>query len=217
MSITYISMGPVNCYLVHTKTGPILVDSGTPGTGPELAGALQAVGTDLSEIRLLLLTHGHYDHAGNAAWLQREHGIPVAIHEQEVDFVRTASMKVPQGTSLLARTIGCIFTLTRIKSSWEGFEPEIVLNSHTDLRAYGLDAGLIEFPGHTFGSIGLLFPNGDLISGDLVSNMRKPGLGMFGRDKEQMKRDIKGLKSLGVRVVYPGHGRPFGIESLKTD
>lgn len=216
MNVTKIALGAVNCYLIRTKAGLFLVDSGVNGTVHQLLSAIKEAGEDPKYIKLLILTHGHSDHAGNAAWLQREYEIPVAVHRLEAEYVRSASNEVPRGTSWLARLIGLLFKVLAGKREWEGFEPDHLLDGETDLDAYGLDAQLLEFPGHTAGSIGVLFSNGDLIAGDLVANLRKPSVAMFAQDLQRMKADIRGLKARGVKMLYPGHGNPFPVTALKV-
>lgn len=215
MKITRISLGPVNCYLVRSGTDAILIDSGNAESRDRLMQGLRAVGQPPEDIRLLVLTHGHSDHAGNAAWLRREYKIPVAIHAKDAAYVEKASNEIPPGTSFLARAIGVLLTRLGSRNGWEGFRPDHLLESDASLASLGLEAQLMEFPGHTPGSIGLLLPEGQLIAGDLVSNLRKPGLGMFAADVQRMRVDIRALEDRGVRTIYPGHGAPFPVEQVK--
>lgn len=215
MSIKRISLGPVNCYLIRTDAGLFLIDSGTAGSGEQLIRGIAEAGEDIGAVRLIIITHGHSDHAGGVAYLKRKYGIPVAIHQKDAAYVQNASNAIPPGTSVLTRMIGSLIALASRKSTWEGFDPDQILNGTTNMNDFGLDAKLLEFSGHTPGSIGLLFPNGDLIAGDLVTNFRKPGLGMFATDVDRMKQDIKGLQALGVKRIFPGHGRPFEAEQLQ--
>lgn len=212
--IKRISLGMVNCYLIKTDGGLILIDSGTAGSGEQLTRGIAEAGEDIGAVRLMIITHGHADHAGGVAYLKRQYGIPVAIHEKDAEYVQNGSNAIPPGTSTLANIIGSLMVFANRKSTWEGFNPDHLLNGISNMMDFGLDAKLLEFPGHTPGSIGLLLPNGDLIAGDLVSNLRKPGLGMFAADVDRMRADIGGLQAMGVKRVFPGHGSPFEAELL---
>lgn len=209
MPIKRISLGMVNCYLITTDGGLFLIDSGTAGSSEQLIRGTAEAGEDIGAVTLIILTHGHSDHAGGVAYLKRKYGIPVAIHHKDAAYVQNASNDIPSGTSILASIIGSLMALFSRKNTWEGFTPDHILSGETDMNSFGLDAKLVEFPGHTPGSIGLLFPNGDLIAGDLVTNFRKPGLGMFATDIGRMKQDIGDLQAMGVKRIFPGHGRPF--------
>src|SRR5579883_1692694 len=61
-------------YLLRTAT-PVLVDAGTLGDEEDLRTGLAAVGADPFDVRLVVITHAHHDHAGLAASLQRSGAI----------------------------------------------------------------------------------------------------------------------------------------------
>ena len=74
---------------------------------------------------------------------------------------------------------------------------------------------VIDLPGHTPGSIGLLdeeesaLLSGDAIyEGGLIDTLPES-------DVEQYARTMERLRTLDVDVVYPGHGEPFGRERLR--
>ncbi|NBC36345.1 MBL fold metallo-hydrolase [Novosphingobium sp. FSY-8] len=63
--------------VVDTPQGLVLIDAGLPQSVPVLAQALAARGRRLSDIRAILLTEGHYDHAGGVAAIVRASGARV--------------------------------------------------------------------------------------------------------------------------------------------
>ncbi len=72
----------IGVYLVETRDGPALVDCGPASTVSALKRGLEARGLKLSDVRHLLLTHIHFDHAGAAGVLVREHpGLRVHVSE----------------------------------------------------------------------------------------------------------------------------------------
>ena len=66
--------------LLETDAGVLLVDPGPSTTLPMLTAALEAEGCGWADVRALLLTHIHLDHAGCAGTLVREHRLPVYVH-----------------------------------------------------------------------------------------------------------------------------------------
>ncbi len=79
---TPFPVGPVNAYLLAGD--PLtLVDAGpkTAEAQRALDAGVAAAGVRLQHIRRLLLTHGHTDHAGNAAWVVQRSGAEVYLHE----------------------------------------------------------------------------------------------------------------------------------------
>jgi len=63
----------IGVYVVETAEGPALYDCGPATTLPQLKEGLRERGLDLSDIRHLLLSHIHLDHAGAAGSIVRKH------------------------------------------------------------------------------------------------------------------------------------------------
>ena len=77
-----------NCYLLLGEK-PVLVDTGAPGDLRTILAALQRHKVAPKDLALILLTHGHSDHAGCAAELKRRSGAQVAIHAGDAALART--------------------------------------------------------------------------------------------------------------------------------
>lgn len=80
---------PFDCdvYMVDTGDGLILVDAGVgPKGDAPLKGILES-GHQLSEVKMILLTHGHADHSGNARYLHEQTGAPIFAHENCAQYV----------------------------------------------------------------------------------------------------------------------------------
>ena len=72
-----LKMGMVNAYLLETDDGVLLVDAGWPNRTEAIFNAVQESGHNPADIRNLVLTHGHIDHAGSAAEVRwRTHVCP---------------------------------------------------------------------------------------------------------------------------------------------
>ncbi len=69
----------IAAYLVETSDGPVLIESGPYSTYDHLQRAIRHTGVDPADIRHVLLTHIHFDHAG-AAWAFAEQGATVYVH-----------------------------------------------------------------------------------------------------------------------------------------
>src|SRR4249919_1286114 len=73
----------IGCYLLETAGGPALQDCGPTTCVPELKSGLAGHGLELTDIRHLLLSHIHLDHAGAAGVLVREHPA-LQVHVSEI-------------------------------------------------------------------------------------------------------------------------------------
>lgn len=66
-------------FIVESEDGPIVIESGPHSTFPQLEKGLQKLGYNISDVKHLLLTHIHFDHAG-AAWVLAKQGAKVYVH-----------------------------------------------------------------------------------------------------------------------------------------
>lgn len=69
----------IAAFVVDTNAGAVLIESGPHSTFPQLTKALQLAGYQLNDIKHVLLSHIHFDHAG-AAWCFAEHGATIHVH-----------------------------------------------------------------------------------------------------------------------------------------
>ena len=215
--IEIITLASVNSYLVEAGDAFVLVDTGKPEKRSELDARLEASGCGLADLRLIVLTHGDYDHAGNAAHLRRKHGTRIAMHADDVARVEHGDWTLgtkpkPDKFPLIFRIVSAFIR----PGPFDVFTPDILLEDGQSLESHGLDGTVLHLPGHTKGSIGVLTGTGDLFCGDLMDSMMgKPSLEFFIDDMSAARASLGRLRSLHVKTVYPGHGKPFPLDKVK--
>lgn len=69
----------IGSFLIPTSTGVVLIECGPESTFPQLREGIRALGYSLSDVRHVLLTHIHFDHAG-AAWKLAKEGAKIYVH-----------------------------------------------------------------------------------------------------------------------------------------
>ncbi len=78
----YDVKGVIAAVLLHGPGGAAIIDPGPASTLPALRAGLERAGIALTDVRAILLTHIHLDHAGATGTLVREHpGLRVYVHE----------------------------------------------------------------------------------------------------------------------------------------
>ena len=87
-------------------------------------------------------------------------------------------------------------------------ENVIHIKEGDDLSGYGINAKIIELPGHTKGSVGVDVEGTDLIVGDALDNWIAPATGHLYSDKNALKASAEKIRALGPRKIYYGHGKP---------
>ncbi|PAP78522.1 MBL fold metallo-hydrolase [Rubrivirga marina] len=209
----------VNAYLVGPLGGPwVLVDTGLPTTSTWVRRAAEArYGTTPPEA--IVLTHGHFDHAGNAAVLADHWGVPILAHEAELPFLTGRSDYPPQDPT----PGGAIAFLSR-------FFPTAGYAFGGRVRALPADGAVpglpdwrwVHTPGHTPGHVSL-FREADrtLLAGDAVAtadldswigvatNAREVSRSPvpFVSDWDATDASVRRLADLRPTTLAAGHGR----------
>lgn len=206
----------VNAYLLKATDGFVLVDTGLPNNWDALNEQLAAAGCLPDRLKLVVITHGDLDHTGGCLNLREKYGAKIAIHHDDAEMVE-------KGVVLKREITNPIFKMMMKlrKHRMRGrmpqvatFEPDIILSDGQSLEEYGVDAKVLHLPGHTPGSIAILMSDGDIIVGDTLSNMFKPGVSPFIADRDQLARSVKALKEMDLKTIYPGHGKAFSAGAL---
>ncbi|MBI5034454.1 MAG: MBL fold metallo-hydrolase [Chloroflexi bacterium] len=212
LSLPY-KLGTVNCYLIKTDTGYVLIDTGSSNSRAELEKELASTGCQPGNLKLIVITHGDFDHIGNAAFLRATFGAKIAMHYGDFGMAEHGDMfwNRKKGNPLLRMIAPLMFGFSQAYR----FKPDLSIVDGTDLSEYGFNAHVVSIPGHSKGSIGILIANGDLFCGDLLDNTAKPALNSIMDDLATAHASLAKLESLKIKTVYPGHGNPFPMELFK--
>jgi len=212
--IKIIEMTFVNAFLIKVKEGFVLIDTGLPMFWNKLESELLSAGCLPDKLKLVVITHGDFDHAGNCAKLQQKYKSRIAIHKEDSGMVEHGVLLKRKVRSLTARIFSLLRKLKKRKFSLESFTPDIFLTDGQRLSEYGLNARVLHIPGHTPGSIGILTDDGILFAGDTFTNRRKPDTATYIENSMQLKESLERLKMLNIKTIYPGHGQPFEMSLL---
>ncbi len=201
--ITRIKCGNGNCYIVSNGENAILVDSSMEQYREKILSACKPY-----KMRLLILTHGHIDHAQNAAFLSKELNIPAAICRADLDLLHDNLAQKMTADTFLGKIVLSVSEKQTFKKHIPEFTPTVFLDEGDRLDSYGISAGIIRVPGHTNGSIAVDVGGKHLIVGDALMNMFYPTVSMLYHDKSAMLKSAERISALGERTIYFGHGKP---------
>ena len=208
-------LGTVNCYLVETDGGFFLIDTGTSSRRAELESELANAGCRPGDLKLIVLTHGDFDHTGNAAYLRKAFGAQIAMHRDDSGMAEEGDMfwNRSSGNALIRMLAPILFRFGKSNR----FRPDLFVAEGDDFSEYGFDAQVLSIPGHSQGSIGILTTGGDLFSGDLFDNSTGPATNSIMDDPAACEASVEKLQRFEVHTVYPGHGEPFAMESFLAE
>lgn len=203
----------------------MLIDVYYPGYYGQFEKKLEKIGITASDIKYLLLTHHHDDHAGFAAELVRNTGCRVIAH-------RNALSALEKGDSEDAcdkpvnRRLQIVFTFYMLFHKEFKFPPvrlaerDIIIEGDNDefLKGIGIDGVILHTPGHTRDSISVLLSDGSAFVGDTAMNfLRWTGVGhrpIYIEDIDTVYESWRKLRERGARVIYPSHGNCFSAAKL---
>ena len=83
--VRIIELGFVNAYLLKGDKGFVLIDTGLPQQQEQLENELKSAGCTPENLKLVILTHGDWDHTGNAAFLKEKYHTKIAVHPGDVN------------------------------------------------------------------------------------------------------------------------------------
>ena len=192
MNIFSFKCGPLLAcaYLVWQdgQNKAILIDAG--GHTDKILSLSKEKGLQIGAV---LLTHGHFDHVGACARLQKL-GVKIYIHQLDEQLVST-----DKGTCGFAVKV-------------DTFTPDYTLQGGEELDLYGLKIKVIHTPGHTKGGVCYLIEN-SLFSGDTIFQGSYGRVDLGDGDINELKHSIIGVlfNLEGDLDVYPGHERKTNL------
>ena len=208
-NISTIEMTFVIAFLVKVNDGFILIDTGLSLFWKTLEDKLINAGCLPGNLKLVIITHGDFDHTGNCAKLQQKYNCKIAMHKGDVFLAEGGPSPKRKVRSLKAKIFMFIRRLKRRKLPYVAFKPDFFLTDNQNLSEFGFNATVLHIPGHTKGSIGILTNDGDLFAGDTFTNRKKPDGATYIENEIELKNSVERLKKLNIKTIYPGHGKPF--------
>ncbi len=187
MNIVNVSYDSTNYYILEIDKGKLLIDSGWPGTLPKLSAELKRKGIPLNEIKYLLVTHFHPDHAGLTQEL-RNLGAKLILLESQIGFI------APLSELFKSKDLPYVEILQDDKFPLKFSE------SRGFLATLGVDGEIISTPGHSDDSISLILDEGFAFTGDLQPRFMLP------EDDGVSKESWDRIQRHKITRIFPGHG-----------
>jgi glyoxylase-like metal-dependent hydrolase (beta-lactamase superfamily II) len=217
-NIIQIKTAYVNSYLIRNGKDSILVDTGLEKSGKKILQSISNEGLSPSDIKLIILTHPHYDHCMGARAIKNYTGAQILVHRSGESKFRKGHCRLPKGTNFL---LEAWTSMGRLFMPWLAYfpsvEPDITIGEEKRLEGYGLDIRIVPTPGHTEGSITVILDEKHAILGDTVVNHTRTPFPPFADDPKTLINSWKSLIESGIEFIYPGHGNPFRVERLLVE
>ncbi|MBN2224472.1 MAG: MBL fold metallo-hydrolase [Deltaproteobacteria bacterium] len=222
-TVKSVKVGFTNIYFIPCTGGWLQIDCGYPGDYEKYLTEAGKIGIDPADVKYLLLTHHHDDHAGFAAEFVKNHNPVVIVHEKALG-------PLAAGASVedMRPVNGCVKTVFSVFSGFHEFvfppfvprETDLVIGVDNGdiLRRIGVNGVILSTPGHTDDSISVVTADGSAFAGDVAMNFfgvcgiqHRP---IYIKDIDQVYASWERLQEFGAVTIYPSHGDPFPASEL---
>lgn len=206
-NLYYVGANDVAAFLVTGPEGHVLIDGGYPGTAPMIMRSIARLGFDIRDVKVLLSSHAHFDHAGGLAALQKASGAELWVSEGDAPMVASGGDSPGIGPLRLLVWSGLTrYPIPRIDHRFR--DGAVVRVGPVALTAHVT-------PGHTPGCTTWTFPVRD--GGRVLNVVSACSLGepasIFPPDsatRADFERTFRTLRALPADIWVTAHARKFG-------
>lgn len=207
-NIYYVGTKGLAAYLIATPKGAILLDGTMEENVPAIEANIKALGFKLGDVKVLLNSHAHFDHAGGLAALKRDTGAKLAAMSGDV----------------WALEHGKHFGLTSYpRGTFPAVRVDRVLRDGEVVALGGVRMTAVATPGHTSGCttwvlpiarkadrVTVVFPCSMTVAGNrLVGNSEYPQI------VRDFRRSFDRIGALNADIVLPAHPDAAGVLTRK--
>ncbi len=188
-----------HAYLLRGEGGSVLVDTGTEKLAEHTLAACHHMG-----VKLIFLTHGHFDHCQNAAYFAQELHCPIAISPLDAPLLKGEKRPV-MGEGLWGKAFAWASNRNIQKQPIPEAASTVFLEDGMPLSPYGIAGKAVALPGHTAGSMGIFLESRELLAGDAMFGLWGPGPAWCWEDKALMETSLEKIRGLRAKRIYTGH------------
>lgn len=206
-NLYYVGTYDLAVYLITTPAGNILINTGVNDSTAPIRANIEALGFKFNDIKLLLATHGHWDHVAAMAEIKRITGARMLMHEDDADLLESGGSmdyRFPQGR-------GAVYEPVKVDQRLK--EGDKVRLGNTELT-------VIHHPGHTKGATSFTFTTRDgnkdyrvliVNMGSINPGVTVDGMPGFPGITEAYTKTLARQKQLTPEVWVSSHAGHFNL------
>jgi metallo-beta-lactamase class B len=206
-NLYYVGTRDLACYLLSTPKGLILINTGLPGSDTMIERHVEMLGFKYKDIRIILASHAHFDHAGGIAAVQKATGAKVMIEWRD-------ALALADGGNSDFEFGGKGYMFAPVKADrW--------LKDHDTISFGGMHILVLAHPGHTKGSCSFLFTVKDSARSyrvaivnipSILSETQFPSMPTYPDVAKDYAYTLKSLKALHFDIWLASHASQFDLE-----
>lgn len=194
MNIIDVGYQSTHYYVLADKTPKLLIDAGWTGTLPKFQHQFQRMNLAMRDIKHVLVTHYHPDHAGLVQDL-KEQGSTLIVIEHQVPAIPAMRQHVKPQDNYKEIDLKNTVVIT-------------LAESRSFLAKLDIAGQIIATPGHSDDSVTLVLDDGSAFTGDLTPPL------MLSEDDttSELAQSWQRLRDAGAKTIYAGHGPVWTLE-----
>ncbi len=200
----------VGCYLIDTGAGLILIDTAIPESTYLMVDSIYKLGYKLDDIKLILISHAHFDHCGAAAQMKELTGAKLYLSHEDHEFMKAC----PEETMVLDKD-----------SHPQMFEPDCYYADDQPITLGNITIHTMLTPGHTIGCTSFFWSEKNPVNGEIYQIAMHGGVGANTMNdeyyadskyltpalRERFLDDAEKLKKIHVDIALPSHPNQIEI------
>jgi metallo-beta-lactamase class B len=205
----YVGPANITSLLVTTPSGHVLIDGGLEESAPIVLDNIRKLGFRVEDVRILLSTHAHTDHAGGLAQLKAATGAKLYAGAADVKLLASGGRgDFAFGDTLLFPPV----------------QADVAVQDGQEIEFGGLHIQAVATPGHTKGCTTWTFEVKDgetsrqvvMIGGTTAPGYKLVGNAAYPSIVSDFEATFRKLGALKADIVLEGHGFAFDLEAKRT-
>ncbi|MEO6837477.1 MAG: subclass B3 metallo-beta-lactamase [Ginsengibacter sp.] len=142
-NLYYVGTYDLGCYLITTSQGNILINTGLAASTSQIKHNIKKLGFKFNDIKILLITHAHYDHVGALAEIKKLTGAKLMVDAADASVLADGGMSD--------------YELGKYGRTFAPVKVDRLLYDHDTITLGNMHLVMLHHPGHTKGACSYLF------------------------------------------------------------
>jgi metallo-beta-lactamase class B len=206
-NLYYVGSYDLCCYLITTRKGHILINTGIPGSDTMIRRHVEALGFRFSDIKILLATHAHFDHVGAMAAVRHATHARLMIEEKDV--------------LLMADGGNSDFDFGGHGPMFPPVKVDKPLHDRDVVKLGGMEIEVLYHPGHTKGACSFLFTVKDSVRSyrvlianipSILSETKFPGMPSYPEVGKDYGYTLDTMPKIQFDLWLSSHAAQFDLQ-----
>jgi len=142
-NLYYVGTYDLACYLITTPDGNILINTGLASSASQIKHNVEKLGFKFNDIKILLITHAHYDHVGALAAIKKMTGAKFMVNENDAPVLADGGISD--------------YAMGKYGRTFAPVKADSLLHNSDTITLGNMHVVMLQHPGHTKGACSYLF------------------------------------------------------------